>query len=121
MAQLKKSAIVFAVLLAVFVGFFFAQAQQAPPPRGGQSGRDPMMERRINQMFRDMDVNHTGKITKKEWMDHWTTYSHDLFNRIDINHNGYITKDDVRADMEAMRAQQQQQQMRGRGAPPPPE
>jgi hypothetical protein len=117
MVQSKRTAIILAAIVAVFVGYLLAGAQQPPPPRSGQPGRDPMMERQINDMFREMDVNHSGKISQKTWMDHWTAYYQDLFKRIDKNNRGYITKDDMRADMQDAMRSAQQEKMRNRGAP----
>jgi Ca2+-binding EF-hand superfamily protein len=65
------------------------------------------MERAIDNMFQDMDTNHDGKISKKEWL----AAQERQFNRLDKKGKGYITKDDVRADMmERMKESQ----------PPPP-
>jgi len=77
---------------------------------------DQMMDRQIDMMFRDMDTNHDGKISKKEWMD----FQAKQFDRIDRNHYGFITKDDVRADMRNMRDAQARQQARMQQRERPP-
>ena len=104
MAHWKTIAIVIGVIVMVYGGFLFAQTQQPPPSRGGRGDQDPRMEQMIDMMFRDMDTNHDGRISKSEWMN----YYEKIFKRIDTNGAGFITKDEVRADM-----------MRGMRTPPP--
>jgi hypothetical protein len=84
------------VVSVFFCGFLFAQAQQPPQGRGGMpQDRDPRMEQMIDMMFRDMDTNHDGKISKSEWM----AFQEKQFRLLDRDGKGFITKDDVRADM----------------------
>ncbi len=110
MSRWKTIPIVVGIILVVYGGFLFAQAQQPPPPRGGApADRDPQMEHMIDMMFRDMDTNHDGRISKSEWM----AFYEKQFGLLDKNGDGFITRDEVRADMkERMRAQQQQQRAR---------
>jgi hypothetical protein len=98
------------IILIAYCGFLFAQAEQPPPPRGAMpADRDPRMEHMIDMMFRDMDTNHDGRISKSEWM----AFYERQFKRLDRNGDGFITRDEVRADMmERMRAQQQQERAR---------
>jgi Ca2+-binding EF-hand superfamily protein len=66
------------------------------------------MEQMIDAMFQDMDANHDGKISKKEWMAAQERH----FNQLDKNGDGFVTKDEIRSDMmERMRSSQ----------PPPPQ
>jgi hypothetical protein len=112
MARWKTIPIAIVILFVAFGGLLFAQTQQPqqpPPGRGGAAGgMDPRMEQQmehqIDMMFRDMDTNHDGRISKSEWMN----YYEKIFKRIDTNGAGFITKDEVRADM-----------MRGMRTPPP--
>jgi hypothetical protein len=110
MARWKAIPIVVGIIVMVYGGFLFAQAQ--PPPRGGApADRDPRMEQMIDRMFQDMDTNRDGRISKSEWM----AFQEKQFDLLDKNGDGFLTKDEVRTDMmERMRAQQQQQ----RGRPP---
>ena len=112
MTRWKVIPIVVGIILMVYGGFLFAQAQESPPPRGGApADRDPRMEQMIDRMFQDMDTNHDGRISKSEWM----AFYEKQFRLLDRNGDGFITRDEVRADMmERMRAQEQQQ----RGRPP---
>ncbi|MGA7493985.1 MAG: hypothetical protein WB930_01600 [Syntrophobacteraceae bacterium] len=110
MARWKAIPIVVGIIVMVYGGFLFAQAQPPPPDRGGPPGeRDPQMEQMIDMMFRNMDTNHDGRISESEWM----AFQEKQFRRLDKSDKGYITRGDVRADMmERMRAQQQQQRAR---------
>jgi hypothetical protein len=110
MTRWKAILIVVGIILMVYGGFLFAQAQQPPPPRGGApADRDPRMEQMIDRMFQDMDTNHDGRISKAEWM----AFQEKQFRLINKKGDGFITRDEVRADMmERMRAQQQQQRAR---------
>jgi hypothetical protein len=114
MAHWKTIAIVIGVIVMVYGGFLFAQTQQPPPSRGGRGDQDPRMEQMIDMMFRDMDTNHDGKISKNEWM----AFYERQFMQLDKSGRGYVTRDDVRADlMERMRARQQQQPPQRSGPP----
>ena len=100
------------VILLVFCGLLLAQTQQ-PPPGPGRTppDRDQRMESMIDMMFRDMDTNHDGKISKAEWM----AFQEKQFRLLDKNGDGFITRDEIRADMmEKMR----QRQPPDRGRPP---
>lgn len=110
MARWKVIPIVVGIILMVYCGFLFAQAQQPSPPRGGApADRDPRMEQMIDRMFQDLDTNHDGRISESEWM----AFYEKQFRLLDRNGDGFITRDEVRADMtERMRAQQQQQSVR---------
>jgi Ca2+-binding EF-hand superfamily protein len=67
------------------------------------------MEHMIDMMFRDMDTNRDGRISKSEWM----AFQEKQFRRLDRNGDGFITRDEVKADMmDRMRAQQQQERAR---------
>lgn len=92
---------ILAVLLSVG---YPAQAQQGSPGRQGR-GSDRGMEQMTDMMFRDMDTNRDGKISKQEW----EAFQDKQFDRIDKEGKGYITKDDVIADMESMRREQMRQ------------
>ncbi len=110
MTKWKAVPIAMGIVIVVFCSFIFAQTQPPPPRSGRDSGQDPRMEQALNMMFQDMDTNHDGKISKKEWL----AAQEKQFNRLDKNGDGFITKDEVRADMtERMRSMQQQQ------SPPP--
>jgi len=100
-------------LLLVCCGCIFAQPQAPPPPQGGAPpGPDPRMEQAIDMMFRAMDTDHDGTISKKEWM----AFQEKQFNLINKSGSGFITKDEVRADMKE-RMRQDQEQMRRRPTP----
>jgi Ca2+-binding EF-hand superfamily protein len=87
-------------MLMVCSGYIFAQTQKSSPPQGGGATElDSRMEQAIDMMFREMDTDHDGKISKKEWMD----FQEKQFRLIDKNGDGFITKDEVRADMKEMR------------------
>jgi len=67
-----------------------------PPPRGGGATElDSRMEHAIDMMFRAMDTDHDGKISKSEWM----AFQEKQFKMLDKNGDGFITKDEVRAKM----------------------
>jgi Ca2+-binding EF-hand superfamily protein len=53
------------------------------------------MEQAIDMMFREMDTDHDGKISKSEWM----AFQEKQFKMLDKNGDGFITKDEVRAKM----------------------
>ena len=73
---------------------------------------DARMEQAIDAMFRAMDTDHDGTISKKEWM----AFQEKQFNQINKSGSGFITRDEVRADMkERMRPEQDQM----RRKPPP--
>ncbi|MGD0401237.1 MAG: hypothetical protein ABSC04_20290 [Syntrophobacteraceae bacterium] len=113
MAQWKTIPILVVVLLLVCCGCIFAQPQAPPPPQGGAPpGPDPRMEQAIDMMFRAMDTDHDGTISKKEWM----AFQEKQFNLINKSGSGFITKDEVRADMKE-RMRQDQEQMRRRPTP----
>ena len=64
--------------------------------------RDPRMEEMIDAMFRDMDTDRDGRVSKSEWM----AFYEKQFKQVDRNGDGFVTKDEVRADMiERMRAE----------------
>ena len=46
-------------------------------------------------MFREMDTDHDGKISKSEWM----AFQEKQFNRIDKNGDGFITKEEIKERM----------------------
>ena len=110
MGRWRAILIVVGIILMVYGGLLFAQAQPSPPDRGGPpADRDPRIEQMLDRMFQDMDTDHDGKISKKEWMD----FHEKQFKRIDKNGDGFITKDKVRADLkERMSADRQQQRPR---------
>lgn len=93
MAQLKKMAVI-AAFLSVCGSCAFAQAQQSLPTQGEQAP-DPRVEQAIDMMFREMDTDHDGKISKSEWI----FFQDKQFKRLDKNGDGFITKDEVMADM----------------------
>ncbi|MGA3118587.1 MAG: EF-hand domain-containing protein [Syntrophobacteraceae bacterium] len=96
MAQWKTIAVLVVVLLMGCCGFIFAQAQKSSPPQGGGATElDPRMEQAIDMMFREMDTDHDGKISKSEWM----AFQEKQFKMLDKNGDGFITKDEVRAKM----------------------
>jgi hypothetical protein len=110
MARWKAIPIVVGIILMVYCGLLFAQAQQPPAARGGRAGEpDPRMEQMIDMMFQDMDTNHDGRISKSEWM----AFYEKQFKQLDRNGDGFVTRDEVRADM-ADRSKAQQQQQRSR-------
>jgi len=110
MDRLKIIPVMVGILIMLCCGFLFAQTQQPPPARGEMSSdRDPRMEHMIDMMFRDMDTNRDGRISKSEWM----AFQEKQFRRLDRNGDGFITRDEVKADMmDRMRAQQQQERAR---------
>ena len=96
MARWKTIAMLAVILLMVCGGYVYAQTKQPSPPRGGEAAEmDRWMEQQIDMMFREMDTNHDGRISKSEWM----VYYEKRFKRLDKNGDGFITKDEVRADM----------------------
>ena len=99
------------IVLVVYCGCVFAQTKQSPPPRGGEAAElDPRMEQAIDMMFREMDTDHDGKISKSEWM----AYQEKQFKRLDKNGDGFITKEEVRADW----AQRMKEEQERRGKTP---
>ena len=99
MLQRKLVPIFVGISVMVFCSYLFAQAPTSPPP----PRQDPRLEQAINGMFRDMDANHDGKISKQEWMDFYEKQ----FNLIDNNGDGYLTREKLREYMtERMRAAQ---------------
>ncbi len=99
----KRKTIAFAVIFfaALLFSGYLAQAQQSPRGKPS-SGTDPRMGQMADMMFRDMDTNHDGKISKSEWQ----AFQDKQFDKIDKDRKGYVTKDDVVADMEQMRREQ---------------
>ena len=96
MARWKPIGIILIVIvLTVWGGFIFAQPPPSSPRPGEAPERDPRMEQAIDMMFRDMDTNHDGRISKSEWM----AFQEKQFNLLDKNKDGFITKDEVRADL----------------------
>ncbi len=108
MTKWKAIPIAVGIITLAFCCSLLAQTQPPPPRSGtGQPGQDQRMEQYIEGMFQQMDANHDGKISKKEWL----SFHENLFNGIDKNRDGFITKDEVRSDMmEKMRSM-----------PPPPQ
>ncbi|MFZ0931012.1 MAG: EF-hand domain-containing protein [Syntrophobacteraceae bacterium] len=105
MAQWKTITVLVVVLLMACCGFIFAQNQKSSPPRGGGAAAlDPRMEQAIDMMFREMDTDHDGKISKAEWM----AFQEKQFKMLDKNGDGFITKDEVR---EKMREDQERRAM----------
>ena len=96
MTRWKTIAIPAVILLVVCCGYVYAQTKQPSSPRGGEPAElDPRTEQIIDMMFREMDANHDGKISKDEWM----AYYEKRFKRLDRNGDGFITKDEVRVEM----------------------
>ncbi len=107
MGRWKAILIVVGIILLLYGGLLFAQTQQPSQGRGGPPpDRDPRMEQMIDRMFQDMDIDHDGKISKKEWMN----FQEKQFKRLDKNGDGFITKDEVRADIQERMGTEQQQQ-----------
>jgi hypothetical protein len=107
MNRWKPILLIIAITIIFCSGFLFAQPQQPPPQQGRPpAGGDPRMEQMIDMMFRDIDADHNGTISKAEWM----SFYEKQFKRMDKGGKGYLTRDDVKADMVArMRPPQQPQ------------
>lgn len=104
MSKWKAIPIGLGILVVIFCSSVLAQ--QAPP-RGSRDARsDPRMEQALDMMFQDMDTNHDGKISKKEWM----AAQEKQFDKLDKNGDGFIVRDEVVADMK--------ERMRERPQPP---
>ncbi len=109
MAQWKTIASLVVILLAVCSGYLFAQAPKSATPRGEEPAEmDSRMDQAIDMMFRQMDADHDGKISKSEWM----AFQEKHFMSIDKKGRGYITRDDVKERMK-----EEQERMRGRKSP----
>ncbi len=63
------------------------------------------MEHVIDKMFRYMDTDHDGRISRSEWK-----LQEKQFRLLDKNGDGFITKDEVRTDMMERTTTEQQQQ-----------
>ena len=86
MSKWKAVPIGVGIFAVIFCSGVFAQTQA--PPRASRDARpDPRMEQALDMMFQDMDTNHDGKISKKQ------------FDRLDKNGDGFIVRDEVVADM----------------------
>jgi len=93
------------ILVGVCCSYVFAQPKQPPPSPGGEASElDPRKEHAIDMMFREMDTDHDGKISKKEWM----AFQEKQFKRFDKNGDGFITKDEVRADWKERMKEEQE-------------
>jgi len=93
------------MLLMVGCRYVFAQTKPSPPPRAGQASQlDPRMEQAIDGMFREMDTDHDGRISKSEWM----AFQEKQFKRLDKNGDGFITKDEVRIDWQQRMKEEQE-------------
>ena len=93
------------VLLTIYCGYVLAQPRQSPPPPGGEAGEvDPRVEHAIDNMFKEMDTDHDGRISKAEWM----AFQEKQFKRLDKNGDGFITKDEVRADWKERMKEEQE-------------
>ena len=67
--------------------------------------KDPRMEHVIDRLFRYMDTDHDGRISRSEWK-----LQEKQFRLLDKNGDGFITKDEVRTDMMGRMTTEQQQQ-----------
>ena len=66
------------------------------------------MEHMIDKMFRYMDTDHDGRISRSEWK-----LQEKQFMLLDKNGDGFITKDEVKTDMmERITTEQQHQKAR---------
>jgi hypothetical protein len=111
MNKWKAAPIGVGIFAVIFCSGVFAQVQ-APPRAGRDSRPDPRMEQALDMMFQDMDTNHDGKISKKEWM----AAQEKQFDRLDRSKDGFISRDEVIADMNERMREKPQPPERG-GAP----
>jgi Ca2+-binding EF-hand superfamily protein len=111
MNKWKTMPIGLGILLVFFCSGVLAQTQA--PPRAGRDARpDPRMEQAVDMMFQDMDTNHDGSISKKEWM----AAQEKQFSRLDRNGDGFITRDEVLADMMERMRERPRSPERGKGS-----
>jgi hypothetical protein len=61
--------------------------QQTPPSSGSNAGTS-----NIGAIFDQLNVSHTGKMTKEEAQAHPTVAAN--FDKADANHDGVLTKDE---------------------------
>lgn len=106
MVRWKSIFLAVSILAVVFSGYVPALAQSTR----GAGGSDPRMEQGIDMMFRDMDSNRDGKISRSEW----SAAQNKQFNRLNANGDGFVTKDEVRKDMDRMREEHMQMMREGR-------
>ena len=66
------------------------------------------MEHMIDKMFRYMDTDHDGRISRSEWK-----LQEKQFRLLDKNGDGFITKDEVRTDMMERKTQNSSSKKQG--------
>jgi len=74
------------VICAVAAAFTAGIVTGTPYQTNQASDSDSLSPGEVAQLFRLIDVNKTGKITKQQWMDFMTTE----FDRLDTNKSGVL-------------------------------
>lgn len=86
-----------ALSLLVALAASTALATDAKPPVPGKEGPHHGMG---HHMFKEVDANKDGIISKEEW----NANGEKMFNKLDTNHDGKISKEEIKAHHEKMRA-----------------
>ena len=80
--------IVESAVLVAMVTLFFSTTLSAQQPQGGQGKKERPT---VNQIFKEMDKDEDGKLSKEELKGPIK----DDFAKIDTDEDGYITKEEL--------------------------
>ena len=83
-----KKMIVKSAMLTAMVTLFFSANLSAQQPQGGQGQKERPS---VDQIFKEMDKDEDGKLTKEELKGPIK----DDFAKIDTDEDGYITKEEL--------------------------